>query len=101
MSEEFKAIIELLEGAGDGVMWVVIAYMVWKFLTIALCWVGGFILAKIIIVAIQNLVCICNEAPTALRQLRDRWGLGSGYLSCSEISDVMNKIINLEKEAKK
>ena len=101
MNEELKVIIELLQGAGVGTMWVAFGYMVWKLLLMAICWIGGTFIVKIVIQGIKSVVAThprdnTNKAVWVVRELRSLLHIGyDGHLTEEEITQVRDKIVRL------
>ena len=101
MSEEFKAIIELVGNAGTGAVWVAMAYMAWKVLLSVICWGGAIWLAKTAIAGILKVVTLTSRTTAILKHFRGMLGIGGlGVLGDRDLSSIETAIMDLIKKEK-
>lgn len=91
MIEELKLLIPLLQSAGEGVWWLILAMMA-KDILIALILMGG--IATMVLTIVRAIASPC-AAEAALKGLRDHFRTGSsGALVPHEIAETVAYIMH-------
>ena len=93
MSEEFAAIIELLQNAGVGTIWMFAGYLVYQLVFLVTSFVGAILVLKTICAGVNKVGMCLGRSVRVIKATRDRLKLGHGDLSGYEVNDV-EKAIN-------
>lgn len=97
MENEIKLITEALTNLSDVALWAFIAYLVvCKIFMYLVCWVGGIVLAYILLKGTRQIIANAVRPIAMVKQIRDGLGIGSsGCLYDSEIDRIQKILPNL------
>jgi hypothetical protein len=102
MSAEFQAIIELLQSAGVGTIWMFAGYLVYQIMETLLAITGIVLVLRTLGLVIRSIVDKCCRAQNVCKHIRDAMGLGcSGPIDSTEftkIESALEKMIIKYKE---